>query len=67
MRYHFILLNATDEANLPNAIIRAFLFIPAACNVWECLRERTKEMDEMKGVFGVETLHELALVITICK
>jgi hypothetical protein len=33
----------------------------------ECLRDRTKEIDEMKGVFRVDALHELPLVITIGK
>lgn len=33
----------------------------------ECLRDRTKELDEVKGVFRIETFHELSLVVAISK
>ena len=33
----------------------------------ECLRDRTKEIDEMKGVFRIKVFHELSLVVTIGK
>ncbi len=36
-------------------------------NSGECLRNRTKEVDDVKGVFRIEAFHQLPLVVAVGK